>query len=451
MPSRDPSAFDPSHSAAPSSRPPAGPSSAGGPRGGWFGPVAVAIGLALAGCGGSGSPPSEFEDGSASETADGDETNALGTTGPSAVDSTETTTATDTDATTEPQPCMDDGDCPGDTPLCMDGECVLCTADDTSLCDIDAPLCDEDVNECVECLQHADCGEAACNLFTGACLDANILHVGGPMADVASIQEALGMTGGEPSTIILHDGIYEESVEVGGGQAVGILAFDGASPEWTKSTENLPQLLIPDGGTVVAEGVQVVSRLLLSSFPAVHVYEGRAWFDRMNLNSSGGALVASGSSEVVLRNCFLGGSIGATVIDVYDSSVDIIYSTIGASIGTSTGIECDGAAAVVLRNSIVVSLDDSPEIVCAGITASNSATESMLAGTSNVAVGDLDTTWFLGGLGAYNSGWFSLASAGDLLFANVAVWESGDPPTDIEGDPRPTADGDMDHAGADIP
>ena len=36
-------------------------------------------------------------------------------------------------------------------------------------------------------------------------------------------------------------------------------------------------------------------------------------------------------------------------------------------------------------------------------------------------------------------------------FANVATWETGDPPFDFDGDLRPTTDDTSDYAGADIP
>jgi hypothetical protein len=33
----------------------------------------------------------------------------------------------------------------------------------------------------------------------------------------------------------------------------------------------------------------------------------------------------------------------------------------------------------------------------------------------------------------------------------AAIWQTGDPTTDIDGDPRPSTDGSPDIAGADIP
>jgi len=35
--------------------------------------------------------------------------------------------------------------------------------------------------------------------------------------------------------------------------------------------------------------------------------------------------------------------------------------------------------------------------------------------------------------------------------ASTAAWNGGDPPFDIDGDPRPAVSGAMDYAGADVP
>ena len=48
-----------------------------------------------------------------------------------------------------------------------------------------------------------------------------------------------------------------------------------------------------------------------------------------------------------------------------------------------------------------------------------------------------------------SGGDYSLTAAGQTEFADVAVWELGDPPFDFEGDSRPNDDGARDFAGAD--
>jgi hypothetical protein len=55
------------------------------------------------------------------------------------------------------EPC--DGDCKGETPICVPAanRCVQCTASNSSACDDDTPVCNTDTKECVACLTSDDC------------------------------------------------------------------------------------------------------------------------------------------------------------------------------------------------------------------------------------------------------------------------------------------------------
>jgi hypothetical protein len=95
-------------------------------------------------------------------------------------------------------------------------------------------------------------------------------------------------------------------------------------------------------------------------------------------------------------------------------------------------------AVVDVRNSLLVSLSPNPEIDCASVMPITSAWE---AG----GLGDMATSWFVD----YSNGDYRLepeAPAG----IRAAIWQPGDPTTDIDGNPRVT-DGMSDHAGADVP
>lgn len=78
------------------------------------------------------------------------------------------------------RPCIafDSGfGCSGETPLCAEegprkGQCIACTAEDTSACGGATPLCDTEANTCVGCLTDVDCTEGAspvCDGGTGTC------------------------------------------------------------------------------------------------------------------------------------------------------------------------------------------------------------------------------------------------------------------------------------------
>jgi hypothetical protein len=49
------------------------------------------------------------------------------------------------------------------------------------------------------------------------------------------------------------------------------------------------------------------------------------------------------------------------------------------------------------------------------------------------------------------AGDFHLTPMGAMVFADIAVWQTGDHATDIDGDPRPAVDDAADYAGADVP
>ena len=122
--------------------------------------------------------------------------------------------------------------------------------------------------------------------------------------------------------------------------------------------------------------------------------------------------------------------------------LSILYSSIVANDGDAAdSLQCSGGSAVV-RNSILVGSDTS-SIDCTVLDASNSAFDEAVTGNENV--GALVPGWFESVAGAN----FSLSATGQTEFADIAIWETGDPPFDFEGDARPNTDGAMDFAGAD--
>jgi hypothetical protein len=99
---------------------------------------------------------------------------------------------------------------------------------------------------------------------------------------------------------------------------------------------------------------------------------------------------------------------------------------------------------VTIRNSIIVSYSADPELQC-DATVTYTATEAMEGGT-NTTLGDMSADWF----SDFDAGDFHLNTAPAAL-ATTAQWQTGDPLTDIDGQPRPNTDGAMDYAGADLP
>lgn len=388
--------------------------------------------------------------------------------------------------TTGPQPCVGDEECPdgaapfcnpvgecvgcdgldepdaacADTdasqPLCVGGTCVACTADDAGACGGLTPVCDDASNTCVGCSEHGQCGDAACNLFTGACLPADaVVHVGGPTPDFATIGDAVSsFDAGAEGTIVVHQANYDEAVTVDGARVLAFLANEGDLPLWILAGGGSPQLTVGDG-TVLMDGMQL-SGNASSMEPGLRVDAGRAWVDRSRVvDNNGGGIVAENAGELVLRNCFVGGDVNdVNALEIDEASARVVYSTLGAGSVTAVGLACSTPVSVDVRNSLIVSrgVDATGgfDLTCDDATVSYTATESMVSGEGNSALGDMPTTmpelWFMD----YGAGNFHLTNP-PITVATTAQWQDGDPETDIDGDARPTVDGFADAAGADVP
>ena len=152
-------------------------------------------------------------------------------------------------------------------------------------------------------------------------------------------------------------------------------------------------------------------------------------------NDGGGMALTTGSSGF-LRNCMVGGSsVDVPAILVSGGSLEALYTSVLGGALDSYGLRCTSGSATV-RNSILTTRGDNDALVCPGASVSNTAVEN---------TGNPD--WFA----SYNAGDASLTAAGQAQFADVAVWESGDPPFYFDGDARPNVDGTADYAGADVP
>ncbi|MEM9461140.1 MAG: hypothetical protein AAGF11_43650 [Myxococcota bacterium] len=391
-----------------------------------------------------------------------------------------------TSSTTGPMPCVGNEDCPdaqapfcelasgecvacdavddpdgscsaedSSMPVCVGGVCVQCTAVAPEACIGTTPVCDDATNTCVACTEHGQCGDAACNLFNGACLPADAVVRVGPGLDYGTLGEAIGTFGpGAEGTIIVHQDDYNEAAVVDGGRTLAFLANEGDLPRWILSGGGSPQLTVSDG-TALMDGIQVSGNASTMD-PGLLVDGGRAWVDRGRIiNNDGGGIVAQNAAELVVRNCFVGGSVDdADALAVNGATASVVYTTLAAGTVTVAGLSCSRPTAVDVRNSVIVArgIDATGafDIVCAEATVTYSATESMVDGDGNVSLGELPTTM--------PEDWFSNYGAGDfhlttppITIGTTAQWQDGDLATDIDGEDRPSVDGLSDFAGADVP
>lgn len=398
-------------------------------------------------------------DGSSTSEGDTEEGTASTTTGPQVcMNDDECTSDAAPFCDTEAGECVgcdgvDDGDvaCAELDPLapaCVDGSCVECTAEITEACVGATPVCDAEANACVACTEHSECGEAACNLFTGACLPAEaVVHVG-PGQRFTTLGQAIGSfdAAAAEGTIVVHQADYNEAASVAEGQTLAFLANEGDVPRWILAGGGSPQLTVGNA-TVLMDGVQISGN---ASGVGLLVDGGQVWIDRGRIiDNNGGGLVAQSGAMLTVRNSFVGangtGGVGSFGIDVDSATIDLVYVTVARNDEAAIdSIRCNAASTVTVRNSIVVGRD--PESIdCPPISVVTSAVDQDIGDNSNVGAAQL--SWF----NSATTGDFLLTKEGAAVFENVAVWEMGDPAVDIDDGLRPTTDGASDYAGADVP
>ncbi|WP_266214334.1 hypothetical protein [Paraliomyxa miuraensis] len=312
---------------------------------------------------------------------------------------------------------------------------------------MDSPYCDPITNTCIPCSEHEHCGPAACNLFTGACVEGMVVTVGvGQMQpNLTSALTAVSAGGG--GTIIVSEGTYNEALVVNG-IIVAFLAADGDAVEWQRTMgAGAPQLRVTGGATVLVDEIDLRSNGSLAD-PAIRVDGAMLWIDRSTIaQNTGVAVRAETSAELMMRNSFIGGAIDLPALNnLTGSSMAIQYSTVGAALGASNAILCDAGSDVTVSDSIILTRGTEPEVDCAMFTADHTAANTVLAGTDNSEVMATMTSWFT----SYATGDFHLSGSGQSTFQNVAQWDDGDPSVDIDGESRSGVEGTPERAGADF-
>jgi hypothetical protein len=253
---------------------------------------------------------------------------------------------------------------------------------------------------------------------------------------------------GTHGVIVVHElameAPYTGMVTIHNGKTIALLAAQGEAPIIQGTGMGNPGVRVEGAGTVLyMDGLQVSQ----SAAQGLTVNDAFAWVDRSRIvDNNGGGILAQNGAELVLRNCFVGGSVNnvpAFLVD--DATAEVLYSTVAAGFGTATALTCDATSNVLARNSLFVAETNTAELMCDAMLERN-ATEADLGGT-NVSLGEMSTTWFVD----YARGDFHLTATHPVAIATTAQWTTGDPLTDIDGDLRPTVDGMPDYAGADVP
>jgi len=335
------------------------------------------------------------------------------------------------------------------TPLCIDDVCVQCTAENADACEGTTPVCGP-ANACVGCEFHEQCealDSPACDFTDGSCFDPNTA-VTVNLATAGALQNEVNAVaaGAHVALIVTGSTAATHSATVNGNKVIAIVSANGDAQNIQGAGANSILTVNGPGSTAILHRVVLQG----SSARGIDVNtSGTLYADAVQVvGNDGGGITLGTATTGRLRNCMVAAD-DADAVSVA-GELDALYSTLATStFGSDAALACSGGASVTVRNSIIVMQGgtDGDEVNCAGAVYSNSAAESSLPGSGNVGVGTLDTTWF----GDFNGGDLSLAMDGPNVFDAIAIWEDGDPSFDFEGDDRPTTDGTMDYAGADVP
>jgi hypothetical protein len=214
-----------------------------------------------------------------------------------------------------------------------------------------------------------------------------------------------------------------------------------------QGTSGAPAFTVTAAGDLFMRGVTIAGTQGGGS--GMLVSGGNAWIEQSRIvNNSGGGIVVDGGGMLVLENSFVGGDQNdMRAVDVVDGTVSITYSTLAGGFGAAYALWCTDGTNTTVRNSLLVARTANDEVSCPNAVVTDNALETDVAG--NVALGpmpDMTSDWFA----SYGTGDFSLAVTHPAAIDTAATWQTGDPTTDIDGDPRPTTDGAPDFAGADV-
>ncbi|WP_146155193.1 hypothetical protein [Enhygromyxa salina] len=263
---------------------------------------------------------------------------------------------------------------------------------------------------------------------------------------LCSLLGGLGRIGAnEKGTLVLRDmpgQTYEESLTVQSGRTVAIVGEGLEYPVWSNGVENFALQI--NGASLYLSDVEIES----ADAYGVELLQGKAWIQRAKIVNNTGGGVAAAAGTLVIENSFIGGSL-SDVNAIENNGADLLlsYSTVvagAAGFGMPAALACtDGTTTV--RGSVLVSVAMNDEVACQGAMISGSVLENDAGFPGNTGL-QFEMDWFVDLL----KGDFHLDVAPDGI-ENAAVWASGDPRRDIDGEPRQDQEGEAGYAGADVP
>ncbi len=436
---------------------------------------------------------------------------------PAATSTTDPASATNPASTTNPAGCAgevaDNPDCAGDTPYCIDGTCVGCTAPGLNCADVDPmkpacheisglcvecqthsdclnaykPVCDTDTGTCKPCTSHDECEATACDLETGECLPESCVYYvdltkGGntPCAEyndgktkeqpICSLQKAATLLQpGKPCTIKVKAGSQVQTLPIvvaPGDITVAIVHYGNVIP--TLQAPTATAITVQSGNRVYMHRIAITNSVPTSN-PAIECDDAILWLDNQRIYNTKTAVHANECRVHVRRSVIFGHTFGGLDIQGNDGNKAQLWleNTYITAMNSSIfgAIRLFGAAkADLLYSTIALVKSAVPTIECVGgftgtIKIRNSAIigAAPLYGVACVPKLTRTTSHESNeGSQAELSGTFSDFFGGQYqakingTLLDVAQWLPGDPELDQDGTLRPRLMG-PDYAGADRP
>lgn len=345
------------------------------------------------------------------------------------------------------------------TPICDAGACVPCTAEQVGACEGMTPVCGED-NECVACTEHDQCPDSACHLdgeLRGACFDAAEVTM---IENAGELAAALGGLAAEERAVFIltgsdYAGVTEEitnnaeiaivasgTATVSGNSGFAVIGVSGNAIAYFDGVVLGPNGTGPgincSGASVWLDDARVSGNAQLG----LDVSGGCATHLRRTLvraNSAGGITVDGATSSLDVENSVIGDNVGPAAgpgIRITGSSIDLTYSTVvsNGTFAAPINVECLSGASGSITNSIITGPNGDSVDTCDALTWETNALDLGTLGASNQDVGPYDSAWFVEpGTGDYH-----LTTTGENALMDIAMWQDGDPMTDVDGDPIPT-------------
>ena len=370
-----------------------------------------------------------------------------------------------------------------------DGACVACTSDNAASCTGNTPVCGFD-NTCAACSEHAQCGDTACNLETGACFGLDyVLYVDRAATcdgGVGSMEAPFCKIGDAFAHMLANDVTLGWTIKIASGNYIEdpLVVPDGALAVLTRWGDSSPKIRAFDdtGATLTVQNAAKVfiDRLAFNSNDAYNAvvcagsdvwltdtrlatnklqgYESTDCNSRINraviYDNDGGGVASYGAGTTTIINSFISGN-GTQNFGDYGgirtaqgNELRLIYSTVVNNLSESgpRSLQCVDAGPAEVRNSVLIGFAP-PSVDCPGGVFTGSALdEGAVDGDGNLVATVLDIMNFfnpqMGGV---------YTAKPDTGLATLAKWKDGDPRTDFDGTERPNTDGADDYAGADRP